>query len=48
MTEEKRRKAIDTEIDYTLYKMGLEGQQNVRQWIHEGINAVSKLLPYGK
>ena len=48
MTEEKRRKAIDTEIDYTLYKMGLEGQQNVRQWIYEGINAVSKLMPYGK
>lgn len=48
MTEEKRRKAIDTEIDYTLYKMGLEGQQNVRQWIYDGINAVSKLMPYGK
>ena len=48
MTEEKRRKAIDTEIDYTLYKMGLEGQQNIRQWIYEGINAVSKLMPYGK
>lgn len=48
MTEEKRRKAIDTEIDYTLYKMGLEGQQNVRQWIYEGINAVSKLMPFGK
>lgn len=48
MTEEKRRRAIDTEIDYTLYKMGLEDQQNIRQWIYEGIDAVSKLMPYGK
>jgi hypothetical protein len=48
MTEEARRKAIDTEVNYMLYKMGLEGQQNVREWIYEGINAVSKLMPYGK
>lgn len=46
MTEEKRRKAIDTEIDYMLYKMNLENQQNIRQWIYEGIDAVSKLMPY--
>lgn len=48
MTEEARRKSIDTEINYMLYKMGLEGQQNIREWIYEGINAVSKLMPYGK
>lgn len=48
MTEEKRRYAIDTEINYTLYRMGLEDQQNIRQWIYEGIDAVSKLLPFGK
>lgn len=48
MTEEKKRRAIDTEIDYTMYKMGLEDQQNIRQWIYEGIDAVSKLMPYGK
>lgn len=48
MTEEARRKSIDTEVNYMLYKMGLEGQQNVREWIYEGINAVSKLMPYGK
>lgn len=48
MTEETRRKSIDTEVNYMLYKMDLEGQQNVREWIYEGINAVSKLMPYGK
>lgn len=48
MTEEARRKSIDTEINYMLYKMKLEGQQNAREWIYEGINAVSKLMPYGK
>lgn len=48
MTEEARRKSIDTEVNYMLYKMGLEGQQNVREWIYEGINAISKLMPYGK
>lgn len=48
MTEEARRKSIDTEVKYMLYKMGLEGQQNVREWIYEGINAISKLMPYGK
>lgn len=48
MTEEARRKSIDTEINYMLYKMGLEGQQNAREWIYEGINAISKLMPYGK
>lgn len=48
MTEETKRKSIDTEVNYTLYKMGLEGQQNVREWIYEGINAISKLMPYGK
>lgn len=48
MTEEARRKSIDTEVNYMLYKMGLEGQQNVREWIYGGINAVSKLMPYGK
>lgn len=48
LTEAARRKSIDTEVDYMLYKMGLEGQQNVREWIYEGINAVSKLMPYGK
>lgn len=48
LTEEARRKSIDTEVNYLLYKMGLEGQQNVREWIYEGINAVSKLMPYGK
>lgn len=48
MTEEARRKAIDTEVNYMLYKMGLENQQNVREWIYEGINAISKLMPYGK
>lgn len=48
MTEEARRKSIDTEVNYMLYKMNLEGQQNVREWIYEGINAVSKLMPYGK
>ena len=48
MTEEKRRNSIDTEVEYMLYKMGLEDQQNVREWIYEDIDAVSKLLPYGK
>ena len=48
MTEEARRKSIDTEVNYMMYKMRLEGQQNVREWIYEGINAVSKLMPYGK
>lgn len=48
MTEETKRKAIDAEVNYMLYKMDLEGQQNVREWIYEGINAVSKLMPYGK
>ena len=48
MTEEARRKSIDTEVNYMIYKMGLEGQQNVREWIYEGINVVSKLMPYGK
>lgn len=48
MTEEAKRKSINTEVNYMLYKMGLEGQQNVREWIYEGINAVSKLMPYGK
>lgn len=48
MTEEARRKAIDTEINYMTYKMGLEGQQNAREWIYEGIDAISKLMPYGK
>ena len=48
MTEEMRRRAIDTEVNYMLYKMDLEGQQNVREWIYEGIDAVSKLMPYGK
>ena len=48
MTEEARRKSIDTEVNYMLYKMNLEGQQNVRDWIYEGINAASKLMPYGK
>ena len=48
MTEEAKRKSIDTEVNYMLYKMGLEGQQNVREWKYEGINAVSKLMPYGK
>ena len=48
MTGEARRKSIDTEVNYMLYKMGLEGQQNVREWIYGGINAVSKLMPYGK
>ena len=48
LTEEAKRKSIDTEVNYMLYKMGLEGQQNVREWIYEGINAVSKLMPYGK
>lgn len=48
MTEETRRKSIDTEVNYMLYKMDLEGQQNVREWIYEGINAISKLMPYGK
>lgn len=48
MTEETKRKAIDTEVNYMLYKMDLEGQQNVREWIYEGIGAISKLLPYGK
>lgn len=48
LTEEARRRSIDTEVNYLLYKMGLEGQQNVREWIYEGINAVSKLIPYGK
>lgn len=47
-TEEAKRKSIDTEVNYMLYKMGLEGQQNIREWIYEGINAVSKLMPYGK
>ena len=32
MTEETRRKSIDTEIDYLLFKMGLEGQQMYRDW----------------
>lgn len=48
LTEEAKRKSIDAEVDYLLYKMGLEGQQNIREWIYEGINAISKLLPYGK
>lgn len=48
MTEEAKRKSIDTEVNYMMYKMGLEGQQNIREWIYEGINAVSKLMPYGK
>lgn len=48
MTEETRRKAIDTEVNYMLYKMDLEGQQNVREWLYEGIDAISKLMPYGK
>lgn len=48
MTEETRRKSIDTEVNYMLYKMDLEGQQNVRDWIYEGIDAISKLMPYGK
>lgn len=48
LTEEARRKSIDTEVNYMLFKMGLEGQQNVREWIYEGINAISKLMPYGK
>ena len=48
MTEETRRKAINTEVNYMLYKMDLEGQQNVREWIYEGIDAISKLMPYGK
>lgn len=48
LTEEARRKSIDTEVNYMLYKMGLEGQQNIREWIYEGINAISKLMPYGK
>ena len=48
MTEEARRKAIDTEVNYMLYKMDLEDQQNMREWIYEGIDAVSKLMPYGK
>lgn len=48
MTEEAKRRSIDTEVNYLLYKMGLEGQQNVREWIYEGINAISKLMPYGK
>lgn len=45
MTEEAKRKSIDTEVNYMLYKMGLEGQQNIREWIYEGINAISKLIP---
>lgn len=48
MTEEAKRKSIDTEVNYMLFKMGLEGQQNVREWIYQGINAISKLMPYGK
>ena len=48
MTEETRRKSIDTEVNYMLYKMGLEDQKNVREWIYEGIDAISKLMPYGK
>lgn len=48
LTEEARRKSIDTEVNYMLFKMGLEGQQNIREWIYEGINAVSKLMPFGK
>lgn len=48
MTEETRRRAIDTEVNYMLYKMDLEGQQNVREWLYEGIDAISKLMPYGK
>lgn len=48
MTEEAKRKSIDTEVNYMLYKMGLEGQKNIREWIYEGINAASKLMPYGK
>ena len=48
MTEEAKRKAIDTEVNYLLYKMDLEDQRNVREWIYEGIDAVSKLMPYGK
>ena len=45
MTEEARRKSIDTEVNYMLYKMGLEGQKNVREWIYEGIKAISSLMP---
>lgn len=48
MTEETKRKAIDTEVNYMLYKMNLEDQKNIREWIYEGIDAVSKLMPYGK
>lgn len=48
LTEEARRKSIDTEVNYMLFKMGLEGQQNIREWIYEGINAASKLMPFGK
>ena len=48
MTEETKRKAIDTEVNYMLYKMDLEDQKNIREWIYEGIDAISKLLPYGK
>ena len=48
MTEESKRKAIDTEVNYLLYKMDLEDQKNVREWIYEGIDAISKLMPYGK
>lgn len=48
MTEEAKRKSIDTEVKYMLYKMNLEGQQNIREWIYEGINAASKLMPFGK
>ena len=48
MTEETKRKAIETEVNYMLYKMDLEDQKNIREWIYEGIDAVSKLMPYGK
>lgn len=48
MTEEAKRKSIDTEVNYMLYKMKLENQKNMREWIYDGIGAVSKLMPYGK
>ena len=48
MTEETKRKSIDTEINYMLYKMDLQDQENIRKWIYEGIDAISKLMPFGK
>lgn len=48
MTEETRRNAINTEINYMLYKMDIGDQENIREWIYGGIDAVSKLMPYGK